>query len=127
MPALLDHEPWAFPAGAAMQLYLSVADHKPPQNLGASRNNHFITHNSVSQNLGGSGGTLISAPCCVGWSGPPGARGSKVSPLTCLGSCCLLSAGGLSSPPHSLPPTGQPGLFTWQLGSKSKSETCKST
>lgn len=66
MPALLDHEPWAFPAGAAMQLYLSVADHKPPQNLGASRNNHFITHNSVSQNLGGSGGTLISAPCCVG-------------------------------------------------------------
>lgn len=38
-----------------------LLNHKTPQNLGASYN-YFITHNSVGQNLGGSGGKFSLFP-----------------------------------------------------------------
>lgn len=78
-----------------IQVVLSL-NHKPPQNLGTSHNDHLVTYRSVGenlffpfifagQNLSGSGGMLISAPCVAVWSGLTGTQESQGTALRVWG------------------------------------------
>lgn len=98
-------------------------NHKSPQNLGLWNSSHFITHNSLGQNLCVS--TEIAYLCfsCVGHSRPTKAERATRACLACVGPWCWLSLGCLSSPPYHLPPAVQPGLVYIALGSQSEGET----
>lgn len=123
---LHDHEPGTFLlVQPCCFSYLSL-NHKPPQNLGLSNNSHFITRNSLGQNLCVSAEIAYLCSSCVGQGSPTKAERATRASLPLLlawghGAGYLL--GCRSSPPYHLPPAGQPGLVYMALGSQSEGET----